>query len=117
MKDDRGSRTGPVNIIGHGNVIGDNSSSKVNVSATAPRQQEALALLDEFIRRLAFYENSLRDAHHVRQNVIAARKEIARSAPKWDKVRNMLRGVATGVAGVAALADLINNALSIVKHL
>jgi hypothetical protein len=80
-------------------------------------RQEALAVLDEFVRKLDLYGNSVRDIHRVRQDAITARAEITESVPKWERVRSLLGGVATSVAGVAALADLVNNALSIVAHL
>ena len=83
---------------------------------TAP-QQEALAVLDVFIRKLDLYENSVGDVHRVRQDALGARMEIAEPVPKWERIRSLLRGVAASVAGVAALSDLVNNALSIVAHL
>jgi hypothetical protein len=116
MNSDNVGRIRSVNISGHGNVIGNNSSSWVNVHVTAP-QQEALAVLDEFIRKLDLYEKSISDVHRVRQGALAARTEIAEPLPKWERIRSLLRGVAASVAGVAALSDLVNNALSIVAHL
>lgn len=116
MNSDSVGRIRSVSISGHGNVIGDNSSSIVNVHVTAP-QQEALVVLDEFIRKLDFYENSVGDVHRVRRHALAARTEIAKPLPKWERVRSLLKGVAASVAGVAALSDLVNNALSIAAHL
>ncbi len=116
VNDDSNGRIRSVSIVGHGNVIGDNSSSRVNVHVTAP-QQEALAALDEFIRKLDLYKNSVGDVHRVRQDALAARTEIAEPSPKRERIRSLLRGVAASVAGVAALSDLVNNVLSMVAHL
>lgn len=116
MDGDSDARIRSISISGHGNVIGDNSSSMVNIHATAP-QQEALAVLDEFIRKLGLYENRIGDFHRIRQDALDARTEIAEPLPKWKRIRSLLRGLAPSVAGVAALSDLVNNALSIVAHL
>jgi hypothetical protein len=117
VKSDDSRKTGPLTIIGHGNVVGDHSKSDVDISVTESGSEEALAALDEFIRRLALYENSIRDSHRVWEDAMAARMEMAQAAPKWERVRSILKRVATGVAGIATLTDLINNALSLVPHL
>lgn len=130
MKNDSNNRTGPITIVGNANVIGDNSSASVtgdNVSAraeiystthnTGPQLEDALVALDEFIYRLAFYQKSLQDAQRIREEALTARTEMTGSAPKWDKVRSILKGVAASVTGVAALTDLMNNVLSMVPHL
>ena len=126
MKRDGNGRDGPITITGNANVVGDNSSASFigdNASARADihtagsQPGDALAALDEFIFRLAFYQGSLRDAQRIQEKALAARVEMTGSAPKWDKIRSILKGIAASVTGVAALTDLMNNVLSMVSHL
>jgi hypothetical protein len=100
-------------INGDGNVIGDNSSSYV--SKTAP--PEILAALNDFIVSLARYAHDVPDSHRVRADAEAARSELAKPKPRWDRVRDALGKVANGVAGVAALSDLVNNVITMLPHL
>jgi hypothetical protein len=102
-----------INISGHGNVVGNNSSSNVNI--TAP--PDLLTALDKLISSLASHESSIPDGSRIRSDAEAARYEIAKPAPRWDRVREILGRVAKGVAGVTALTGLIDNILTMIPHL
>jgi hypothetical protein len=101
-----------INISGHGNVVGNNSSSYVSITASP----ELLTALNNFISRLASYDNDIGDGS-VRADAEAARAEMTKPAPKWDRVRALLGRVATGVAGITALTSLVNNILDMLPHL
>jgi len=116
-------RNGTINIVGHGNVVGDGSTSNVNITApsevhvSAPSAAELLAALDEFILALDQHKSAISDSRHVREGTAAARQEMAQSAPRWDLVRSILTGVAKSVSGVATLTTMITNILAIMPHL
>lgn len=96
--------------IGHG--------SSVSVHQTrSPAQEEIIALLEEFIRSLGSYGNSLSDAREVRESAIAACAEAAEPSPRWHVVRGLLKGIGASVASVAALTDAINNIQVLVAHI
>jgi hypothetical protein len=104
------------NVQGTGITIGHGSSTSVELTQP-PTQQEAIALLDEFIRSLARHENAVADAADVRKSAAAAKAELAGTSPRWQVVRTLLRKIAKGVAGVAVLAEAISNIQAIVAHL
>lgn len=98
-----------------GIAIGNNAI--VNVNQRQPEWAELGALLDAFILSLGRYGDSLGDAQGVQKAAEAARAEVARPSPRWQAVRHKLTTVATGVAGVAALTDAINNMQALVAHI
>jgi uncharacterized protein DUF5955 len=113
MKSEGSWQNMSVEINGDGNVVGNNSSSYV--SKTAP--PEILTALNDFIRSLARYGNDVPDSRRVRADAEAARSEVAKPEPRWDRVRQALGKVANGVAGVAALSDIVNNIINMLPHL
>ena len=116
MKGER-SGTGPITIIGNANVVGNNSSASADMNITQSQVHDALAALDEFIRQLPYYDSSVSEVPRIRKEVVAARAEMAGPAPKWDRIRSILRGAAASVAEAATLTALINNALTLISHL
>lgn len=99
-----------------GIVIGCGSSAAVNQPQSSA-QEEVGALLDDFIRSLGIYIDSLDDAQGVYRSAETARAEIARPYPKWPAVRRLLTTIAASVAGVAALTDAISNMQAIVARI
>jgi hypothetical protein len=113
--DDSQIRVGDIqNSIGI--AIGNGTHVAVNQPQSSV-QDEVSALLDDFIRSLGLYGDSLGDAQGVRQSATAVRAEVARPSPKWQAVRRMLTTIAAGVAGVATLTDAINNIQALVAHI
>jgi len=109
-----GIRTG--DISGSGIVIGHGSSASVG-SALPPAQRETIAMIDEFVRLLRSYEDSVPDASDICEAAAAAQAEAAKPSPRWGTVRGVLSGIAASVAGVSALTDAIRNIQDLVAHL
>jgi hypothetical protein len=103
------SRSSDVVIGNHSAIIKGESLTQV--------QRELLGKLDEFMALLSRHADSVEDAASVRQSVAEAESEVRKPSPRWSIVRTLLRGVAAPVAGVAALTEVINNALGILSHL
>jgi hypothetical protein len=99
-----------------GVAIGNGARATVNQSHPSEREEVDI-LLDDFIRSLGLYNDSLADPQGVRESAVEARAEVARPSPKWLAVRRMLTRVSAGVAGVAALTDAINNIQSLVARI
>src|SRR5262249_6892200 len=97
-----------------GVAIGNGARAEVNLSPAS--QDDIRASLDDFIRLLGFYGDSLPDLPGVSKTATEARAEVARPSPKWQAVRRMLANIAAGVADVAALTDAINNVQSLVAR-
>lgn len=77
---------------------------------------EVIALLDDLARRVDACAESLENAAGIRESLRAARNETARTAPRWDRVRDALRRVEPAVAGISALAQAVNNIWALVSH-
>jgi uncharacterized protein DUF5955 len=77
---------------------------------------EVIALLNDLARRVDAYEESLENAADIRESLLAARNESARTAPRWDRVRDALKCVGPAVAGISALAQAVNNIWALVSH-
>jgi hypothetical protein len=99
-----------------GIAIGNGARATVNQSHPSERDEVGI-LLDDFIRSLGLYNDSVADPQGVRESTVEARAEVARPSPKWLEVRRMLTRVSAGVAGVAALTDAINNIQSLVARI
>ena len=120
MSRDRRNDDSQIRVGDIQNSTGIAIGHRTYVAVNQPRpsaQDEVSALLDDFIRSLGLYGDSLGDAQGVRQSAAAARAEVARPSPKWQAVRRMLTTIAAGVAGVAALTDAINNIQAFVAHI
>jgi len=99
-----------------GIVIGNESS--VSVNQTVPSMHvEVIVQLDEFIRSLGSYGNSLTDAHDIRECAAAARAEAAEPTPRWHVVSRLLKRIAASVASVAALTEAISNIQTLIAHI
>jgi len=99
-----------------GIAIGNNAHVAINEPGSSPRDEIA-SLLDEFIRTLESYGDSLVNEQGIRKSATAVRAEIARPSPKWPSVRRGLAMIATSVAGIAALTDAINNIQALVSRI
>ncbi len=99
-----------------GIAIGEGASASVNQSSP-PTQEELIGLLDEFIRSLGSYDDTLFNSHSIRESAIAARTEAARPSPRWRVIRRLLKGIAASVSGVATLTDAINNLEALVARI
>jgi hypothetical protein len=94
------------------------NGAHVTVSQYHPFEPDELrTLLDDFIRSLRLYNDSLPDPQAVLESAVEARAEVAQSSPRWDVVRRMLTGIAAGVSGVAALTEAINNIQSLMGRI
>jgi hypothetical protein len=120
MSDDEETRAASAitvgDVQGTGIVIGNRSSAVVNNSPSS-LQQGAAAMLDEFIRLLEAHQSSVPDASGVQESATAARRELSDRSPRWPVVRGLLRGVAAGVTGVSALADIIDKIQALIAHM
>lgn len=101
-------------VAGTGIVIGNGSSVNIGQSPE-PTQPELIRSLDELIALLGQYEGSIEDESGLRESIMEARREIGKPTPRWAVVRTLLRGIAAGVTGVAALTDAVGNILAIVS--
>jgi hypothetical protein len=104
------------NVEGAGIVIGHESSASVNLHQSSV-QYNAAAMLDEFIRLLQIHQQSGADSADLRESAAAARDELTSLSPRWHIVKGLLRGIAAGVAGISALAEVINNIQALIGHL
>jgi len=99
-----------------GIVIGNESSVSVNQNVQS-MHVEVITQLDEFIRSLGSYDNSLADAHDIRECAVAARAEAAETTPRWHVVSRLLKRIAASVASVAALTEAISNIQTLIAHI
>jgi hypothetical protein len=103
-------------VQGTGIVIGHGSHASINLHQQET-QRDAAALLDEFIRLLAYHQSSVADAEGIHESAAAARAELAEPSPRWQIVRGLLRGIAASVVGVSTLAQAVSNIQEVVAHL
>jgi hypothetical protein len=119
MKDREESHApGPINVgdvQGTGIVIGHGSSASV-LQAGPSVQAELVRLIDKYLELLAAHEDSVPDAVGLRESAEEAKAEAAASAPKWRRVRGLLRGATAGVAGIAALTDVVLKIEDLIRH-
>lgn len=99
-----------------GIAIGNGTHVTVNQPQSSTRD-EVSALLEDFMRSLELYGDSLSDAKGVRELTAAASTEVALPSPKWHAVHRLLARIAGGVAGIAALTDAINNIQALVTRI
>ena len=88
------------------------SASKTGTPAVVEQQQSlererATALLDELAGLLEREGNSLPGQRGIRHSIAAARKELTKQSPQWNRVSKSLQKIAAGVAPVTALADSV----------
>jgi hypothetical protein len=119
MKDDEVRPAAAItvgDVQGTGIVIGHGSSASVSTGLPSA-QHDLVELLDEFIQLLETHHSSVPDASEIHESAAAAQTELADPSPRWRVVRGLLRGVAAGVAGVSALADVIDKIQALIAHL
>jgi len=104
------------NVQGTGIVIGHGSSASIKLHQSSV-QEDAAAMLDEFIRLLEIHQISIADASDIHESAVAAKAELAEPSPRWQIVRGLLRGIAAGVAGVSTLAAAINNIQALIAQI
>ena len=103
-------------VQGTGIVIGNGSSVSVELQQSHV-QRDAAAILDEFLRLLEVHQGSVADAAEIREAAEVARAEVAGPSPRWHVVRAVLRGAATGVTSVSALAEAIDKIQALIAHM
>jgi hypothetical protein len=114
------------NSNGQNITVGDISNSSgiaigshAQASASQPppiNAAEVIALLDDLARCVDAYAESLENAVDIRESLLVARNETARTTPRWDRVRDALKRVGPAVAGISALAQAVNNIWALVSH-
>ncbi len=102
-------------IQGTGIVIGNDSSVSIELPQSRV-QHDAAAMLDEFIRLLEVHQGAVADAAGIRDAAEVARAELAGPSPRWQVVRAVLRGVASGVTSVSALAEAVDKIQALIAH-
>lgn len=95
--------------IGPGAYTSVNQRSSVNAA-------EVIAMLDDLTRSVDAYANSLDDAAEIQASLLAARKEAGRKAPRWDRIRDVLKRVGPAVAGISALSQTVSDIWALVSH-
>ena len=74
-------------------------------------------MLDEFIRLVEVHQSSVADAAGIREAAEVARAEVTGPSPRWNVMRAVLRGAATGVTSVSALAEAIDKIQALIAHM
>jgi|ERR1700751_4982355 hypothetical protein len=103
-------------VQGTGIVIGNGSSVSIE-SQQSQVQRDAAAMLDEFIRLVEVHQSSVADAAGIREAAEVARAEVTGPSPRWNVIRAVLRGAATGVTSVSALAEAIDKIQALIAHM
>jgi hypothetical protein len=112
-------QSGPIavgDVRGTGIAIGHGSSAAVTQMQPAA-QAEAAALLEEIIRQLALHPDCAADPAGALECAEAAQSELRAPSPRWRMVGTLLKRVATGAAGVSALAEAVSKVQALVAHL
>lgn len=66
-------------------------------------------MLDALVNLIDAHADALSDAAPAREAAVMAREEAGGHAPRWARVRNLLRLISPVVADVAALAAAVDN--------
>ena len=115
---EQGISTG--DVTGVGIVIG-NESQVVNVAAGTlvlpPAASEALRALEAFTRLLAEHDSEVPDPNQVRESADALKTEVRKKRPNKLLLFSVLEGIATRVAGIAALAEAAARVYDAIAHL
>lgn len=98
-----------------GVAIGSNARARVDQQPSV-NAAEVITLLEELARSVDVYADSLDDAAEVQESLQAAQKEAARKIPRWERIREDLNHVGTAVAGIATLAQAVNNIWALVSR-
>jgi hypothetical protein len=74
------------------------------------------AMLEKFLDLLDLYKPFIEDPPSVRESAVAVRSEVKKPSPNWGLVRGLLRGIAAGVGGVAALTGAVTNIQNLILY-
>ncbi|HSZ38497.1 MAG TPA: DUF5955 family protein [Trebonia sp.] len=98
------------NITGSSGIAIGHHAQASSVRQSSPTDPERIAaMLETLADQINAHADDLADAEPAREAAEVARAEAASQAPRWTRVRSMLRLIGPAVAGVAELTQAVDN--------